>query len=264
MQSLKPARARSTFERTAPFYDRLTAHHDYDRWIPRLLVLAKRSGLCGTRLLDVACGTGKSFLPLLRAGWSVAACDVSPAMLRRARSKAGGQVRLELADMRHLPRLGQFDLVWTIDDAVNYLRGFEELTSCLSGMAQNLDSGGRILFDTNTLHMYRTFYSQTQVFERGRHRLIWRGHGDGEMAAGGTIAATFRVEGPGQSGEAETATAIHRQRHFPAAEVRAAMDEAGIECLSVMGHGLDGNAESPLDEHRHTKAIFIGKARKRR
>jgi SAM-dependent methyltransferase len=120
MQAL--ARAKPTFESTAFVYDQLTAHHDYDRWIPRLLVIARRNGLRGTRLLDVACGTGKSFLPLLRAGWSITGCDVSPAMLRRARSKAEGQARLEVADMRRLPRLGRFDLVWAIDDAVNYLR----------------------------------------------------------------------------------------------------------------------------------------------
>lgn len=255
---------KETFERTAPFYDAFTAHHDYERWIPRLVVVARRSGLRGKRLLDVACGTGKSFLPLLRAGWQVTGCDVSEAMLRRARSKARGQARLVLADMRQLPRLGAYDLVWAIDDSVNYLGSLAELTDSLQGLARNLGHGGRILFDTNTLRMYRTFYSQTQVMEQGSERLIWEGHGDGSIASGSTIEATLRVKPRRGAPGREAVVAVHRQRHFPPHEVVAAMDHAGLQCIEVMGHGLDGRPAVPLDEERHTKAIFVGKEKQRR
>ena len=43
----------------------------------------------GERVLDVACGTGKSFMPFLARGWDVTACDLSPAMLARAATVAG-------------------------------------------------------------------------------------------------------------------------------------------------------------------------------
>ena len=51
----------------------------------------------------------------------------------------------------------------------------------------------------------------------------------------------------------------HRQRHFPEAEVRAALADAGLECLGVYGHGLDGIPTQPL-EPTHTKAIYIARA----
>jgi SAM-dependent methyltransferase len=254
--------AKLAYERTAPFYDRLTAHHDYERWLPRLVAMARRSGLKGTRLLDVACGTGKSFLPLLRAGWEVTACDISPAMLRRARSKAEGQARLELADMRRLPVLGKFDLVWVIDDAVNYLRSIDELEACLAGLARNLAPGGRVMFDTNTLRTYDTFFSEREVLAGGGGRLSWEGHGNGRVAAGSTVEATFHAES--LAGASNQISAIHRQRHFRPSQVCAAMAAAGLECLAVMGQGPDGHPQVPLDERRHTKAIFVGQQSERR
>jgi SAM-dependent methyltransferase len=71
-------------------------------------------------VLDVACGTGKSFRPLLRRGYEVTGCDISPPMLEQAPAGAPG-VRLVPADMRALPDLGAFDLVTCLDDALNYL-----------------------------------------------------------------------------------------------------------------------------------------------
>lgn len=256
--------ARETFEATAPYYDALTAHHDYERWLPRLVAVGRRHGLRGRRLLDVGCGTGKSFLALQRAGWTVTACDVSPAMLRRARSKSRGQARLELADMRELPRFGSHDLVWAIDDAVNFLLDREQLARCLAGLARNAAPAGRVMFDTNTLRMYRTFYSETQVVDRDRYRLIWRGHENGRVRAGSEVAATFTVEARDPRRGSAAISAVHRQRHFRPDEVLEAMAGAGLQCLAVLGQGLDGHAEEPLDEERHTKAIFIGKHKDRR
>jgi hypothetical protein len=50
----------------------------------------------------------------------------------------------------------------------------------------------------------------------------------------------------------------HRQRHFPEAEVQAALAGAGLECLAVYGHGLDGIPTQPLAPP-HTKAIYVAR-----
>src|SRR5512143_3404997 len=81
----------------APYYDAFTAGYDYATWTAALEALAAEHGLAGKRLLDVACGTGKSFLPFLGRGYEVTACDISPAMLAIARTKAPDTVRLEFA-----------------------------------------------------------------------------------------------------------------------------------------------------------------------
>ena len=55
-------------------------------------------------------------------------------MVEIARGKVGEAARLSVADMRELPVFGEFDLVFCLDDAVNYLLSGDELERALSGM----------------------------------------------------------------------------------------------------------------------------------
>src|SRR5712671_8218095 len=91
------------YEPLAPLYDRFTAAYDHDRWLTAVEKLAREEGLKGRRLLDVGCGSGKSFLPMLARGYEVTACDISPAMVKVARRKVAGRARVIVADMRSLP-----------------------------------------------------------------------------------------------------------------------------------------------------------------
>jgi SAM-dependent methyltransferase len=250
--------AEVAYEAIAPVYDDFTAHHNYELWLGELVPQLRRHGLSGRRLLDVGCGTGKSFLPMLERGWEVTACDISPSMLELARAKAGDAARLSVADMRELPRFGEFDLVWALDDAVNYLLGVEELGSALSGMRANLAPGGLLMFDVNTLRTYRTFFSRTQTVERDGLRLVWRGQGSGDAQPESISEARFEVEA-GEGEKARVETHVHRQRHFPEAVVLETMKAAGLECLEVFGHGEDAVLKQPLDELVHDKAVYIGR-----
>lgn len=251
-------RARRTYEAMAPVYDDFTAHHDYESWLSDLLAVLERSGLTGTRLLDVACGTGKSFLPMLPRGWQVTASDISPAMLALAREKADDSVELAVADMLELPRFGEFDLVWALDDAINYLLTPIELETALVKMGRNLAPAGLLLFDVNTLLSYRTFFAETSVVERGGRKLVWHGLASPDVAPRSICES--RLEAISLDDEtAKPLTVTHLQRHFPEAEVLAALDGAGLDCLDVYGHGLDGIPAQPLDESVHTKAIYIAR-----
>lgn len=254
--------AEQTYEAMAPVYDDFTAHHDYQAWLTDLLAVLERNGLQGRRLLDVACGTGKSFMPMLPRGWQVTGCDVSASMLELAREKVGDAVRLELADMRKLPSFGKFDLVWALDDAINYLLSGEELTHALAGMRSNLAPTGLLLFDVNALLAYRTFFAGTEVVERGGKRLVWHGQAEADVAPGSICESILEVsaaEGDVKADGASTLT--HRQRHFPEVDVLEAIDRAGLECLDVYGYGLDEVPHQPLDELAHVKAIYIARSR---
>jgi SAM-dependent methyltransferase len=249
--------AEIAYEAIAPVYDDFTAHHDYELWLGNLLPKAEGHGLGGGgRLLDVGCGTGKSFIPMLERGWSVSACDISPAMVEIARAKVGAEAEVSVADMRRLPVFGEFDLVWALDDAVNYLLSGVELEQALSGMRRNLAAGGLVMFDVNTIHAYRTFFAEEVELERDDRRLLWHGRASAEQAPGTIAEAAFEVE-PLKPGVAAIPPQLHRQRHFPEAEVLAALEVAGLECLDVFGHGHDAVPQQPLDESRHTKAVYI-------
>ena len=245
------------FQAMAPIYDDFTAHYDYEGWIGDVLEILEGLGLSRRRLLDVACGTGKSFLPMLARGWQVTGCDISPAMLALAEEKTDDSVVLSVADMRELPQFGEFDLVWALDDAINYLLSKQELAETLRGMRDNLAGTGLLLFDVNELLAYRTFYSETTVVERGSKRFVWRGLSPANVEPGSTCESRLEVEGA--EGDQVPDVSVHRQRHFPEDEVLATLDQVGLECLAVYAHGLDGIPRQPLDPATHTKAIYIAR-----
>jgi SAM-dependent methyltransferase len=251
--------AEVAYEAIAPVYDDFTAHHDYDLWLGLLMPKVEAQGLRGDRLLDVACGTGKSFLPMLEKGWKVTACDISERMVAVARSKVGPEVELSVQDMRELPVLGSFDLVCCLDDAVNYLLSQEELVAALTHMAANLAPHGRLLFDTNTLQTYRTFFAEHVELESGGRRMIWDGLGDGLAEPGSITESEFRVEPLEPGSGAPIEPERHRQRHFPEADVRAALDAAGLELLLVQGQRDGGPRDAFFDEEIHTKRIYLAR-----
>jgi SAM-dependent methyltransferase len=252
--------AEIAYEAIAPVYDDFTAHHDYELWLGNLLPELARLGMKGNRLLDVACGTGKSFIPMLNRGWEVTASDISPAMVELARAKVGNAVDLSVADMRELPDFGQFDLVWCLDDAVNYLLSGEELGQALSGMRRNLGPGGLLMFDVNALHAYRTFFAEEVVVERDRRRLVWKGRSGPGVEPGAISEASFEVWSLEDEGGPLIAPEMHRQRHFPEAEVLAGLESAGLECLEVFGHGQDAILRQPFEDEVHDKAVYIARA----
>src|SRR5919108_4498854 len=116
----------SAYDAFAPFYDGFTAASDYETWTEQVLAHATRHGLAGDALLDLACGTGNSFVPFMRRGFRVTACDASPAMLAEAALKEPA-AKLLLCDIRELPVVGSFDLVTCFDDSLNYLADEGEL-----------------------------------------------------------------------------------------------------------------------------------------
>lgn len=251
-------RAEEAYEALAPVYDDFTAHHDYGLWLGELLPRLRRHGLSGQRLLDVACGTGKSFLPMLEDGWEVTACDISPSMLELARTKAGDAAEFAVADMRSLPVFGEFDLVWCLDDAVNYLLSVEELGEALSAMRANLAPDGLLLFDVNTLQTYRSFFAETEFVERAGRKLIWNGQAPLDAQSGGIYEAHFEME-PLEGGAADIAKHVHRQRHYPEEVVLTTLAASGLEALDVYGHGFDAILKQPVEELVHTKMVYIAR-----
>ena len=197
--------AERTYEAMAPVYDDFTAHHEYEAWLTDLLKVLGKHDLQGNRLLDVACGTGKSFLPMLPRGWQVTGCDISPAMLELARAKAGDDVRLTVANMLELPRFGEFDLIWVLDDAINYLLSPAELRQALAGMLANLAPTGLLLFDVNELQAYRTFFAETVEVERDGGRLVWRGLAEKDVAPGSICESRMEVVSDGADANSSSA-----------------------------------------------------------
>jgi SAM-dependent methyltransferase len=249
--------ARRAYDALAPGYDCLTAGHDHDGWTVILEERAAAAGLAGTRLLDVACGTGNTLLPMLERGYDATGVDISDAMLAEARRKTDGRARLVAADMRELPVLGEFDLVWCLGDAVNYLDTEAELVDAFSGFRRNLAAGGLVVFDVNTLGTFRELYSSLLAVPAPDRVVLLEGRGSRSVASGGASTAWIDRLERQETGWWRRIRSEHHHRHHPEPVIRAALDRAGLRCSAVYGTQVTGIVETPLDELRHSKALYI-------
>jgi SAM-dependent methyltransferase len=253
MATMTATPALLAYERLAPVYDDFTDGYDHDAWVGRLERIARSHGAKGPRVLDVACGTGKSFAPLLERSYDVWACDISPAMVERARRCAGvDPERVLVADMRELPELGAFELVTCLDDAVNYLLETEDLVAAFASVARLLAPDGVYLFDTNTLATYRAGFAEGVVFERPLAGATWRGETAEPIAAGALCMAAIEL-----SSTRDHVISRHVQRHHPQPVVRRALTSAGLACRAVLGQSTGGVLHEVADEEVHTKLVYV-------
>jgi hypothetical protein len=161
--------------------------------------------------------------------------------------------------MRELPVFGEFDLVWSLEDAVNYLLSTEELEWALIGMRANMAPHAILMFDVNTLRTYRTFFAEEATVEKEGRRLIWRGRTPVDVEPGSICEASFEVEMTEPDDLVEIPVELHRERHFSEAEILAALKVAGLQCLDVFGHGTDAVLKQPADDLEHNKAIYMAR-----
>lgn len=108
----------------------------------------------GGRVLEVACGSGRVLVPLVRDGAHVVGIDISPHMLALARDKLrdldgqSGSAELVQADMRtfSLPQR-DFDLAIVPVKSFAYLTEAADQVQCLESIHAHLRSGGVLVLD---------------------------------------------------------------------------------------------------------------------
>ena len=247
-----------TYRRLAPFYDELTREHDYDGWTRHLEHTALGYGVRGRRLLDAACGTGKSFMPFLERGYAVTGCDISPEMLAVATAKAPG-AELFTADVRELGHVGEFDLITCLDDAVNYLTGDADLDPAFDSFARNLAGDGVLVFDLNTVSTYRTTWARDATLESPELFLAWRGQSDESFEPGGIADLIVEAFSETSMGVYERVTSRHLERHHPRPDVERALAGAGLAAVGVFGLLPDGSLDTVAvaDEDLHHKFVYV-------
>ncbi len=250
---MEGASALDAYESFAPIYNAFNHQNNYEIWLGQVLLPElERHGLKHDRVLDVGCGTGRAFAPLLRRGWQVRGCDLSPSMLERAHQEGDGKVEVDVADMRELPIYGEFELVLSLNDSVNYLLGDHDLQLALGRMRANLAEGGLVLFDTNSRASYEgegSWAGGSRTVEHDGRRWTWSAVGEVEPSI-----YEVRIEGN------DVETIVHRHRFRSQLEVREAMTASGLECRAALGmEEVDGEVvlSEPPDEGHHYKIVYI-------
>ncbi len=131
----------------ADMYDLI--YFEYQKYTRELDFVLTYSSLqpSGSRVLDVACGTGSHALLLSQRGYDVVGLDLSEAMLQQARRKCPNLTFL-LGDMRTFRSQMQFDIIMCMFGAINYLENGAHLTQALANFYHHLKPGGVVVIDT--------------------------------------------------------------------------------------------------------------------
>jgi len=184
-------------------------------------------------VLDIACGTGRSFVPLLGRGYAVVACDSSGEMLRRAARKAP-QTPVLVADVRTLPELGRYDLVTCLGGALNCLLHPHDVRAALRAVARSLVRAGRrgglggppARADPRVVRERLGRRSRRVVHRLARDGLARDRPGRGRRGARERLPSPCRARG-----SAPRRGLTHR--HWPVAEIHRHARESGLAVLEV-------------------------------
>jgi dTDP-3-amino-3,4,6-trideoxy-alpha-D-glucopyranose N,N-dimethyltransferase len=134
------------YHEKAEHYDRIYQEKDYAGEAGELHELLVGEGVeDGSRVLEVACGTG-NFTALLSAYFAMTGSDVSPEMLALAKQKLP-DVPLVLADMRDFTVPEKFDAVLCLFSSIGYVLSEEDLASTCRSFARALRPDGCLIVE---------------------------------------------------------------------------------------------------------------------
>jgi SAM-dependent methyltransferase len=110
---------------------------------PFLQALAQQ---VGGSVLELGCGTGRLTIPLARAGVAITGLDAVPAMLARAREKAGDlPIRWAEADARSFSLGAAFNLIMDTGEVLQHALARPEHEAILANVRAHLAPQGRFV-----------------------------------------------------------------------------------------------------------------------
>jgi SAM-dependent methyltransferase len=146
--------------------------------VERAMRMLKPQG--GERVLDLACGSGRHSLELVRQGFEVVGADISPELLeiaRRDAEKEGLKASFVEADLRELEFDAEFDIVLSLNDgAIGYLETDGENLRTFDVISRSLRAGGQHLMQLpNVLYArehlpQKSWISGSSMIELVEHR----------------------------------------------------------------------------------------------
>jgi SAM-dependent methyltransferase len=158
-------------------YDLLFDSLDFD--VPYWLDFARGAG---GPVLELACGTGRLLLPILKAGIDIDGIDSSPAMIARLKERAaaaGLAVRAELADMRRYSMGRRYARIFCGFNGFAHCETIDDQIAALRRSLEHLEPGGALV-----VHMSYpgpAYWSETEGKAVLEHEALLPGGGKLQM-----------------------------------------------------------------------------------
>jgi SAM-dependent methyltransferase len=113
-------------------------------------VFTKFAGTPVKKILDVACGTGRHYIPLMQKGYEVKGVDLSQNMLNILRKKADGlalKPDIFRKDMRDIDFADEFHAIICMNSAFQYLLTDDDILKTLRMFHKSLEYRGVVIID---------------------------------------------------------------------------------------------------------------------
>lgn len=115
-------------------------------------------------VLELAVGTGRVALPLLRRGIHVHGIELSTAMVAQLRAKPDGErVAVTIGDMATTRVPGTFPLVYLVFNTITNLLSQDEQVACFQNAAAHLEPGGVFVIEVFVPGLRRLQKGETHV-----------------------------------------------------------------------------------------------------
>ncbi|MBQ2763766.1 MAG: class I SAM-dependent methyltransferase [Firmicutes bacterium] len=220
----------SNYEGLSKIYDFMMSGVDYEAWADYVLSAAKRFGCEPKTVLDLACGTGSTTLPLAARGVKATGLDLAPAMIKIAEEKAeeaGLDVDFVIQNMLELDFPEPFDMIVSFQDGINYLTGEGDFEKLAAAVGSNLKDGGVFLFDLNRVDHYSD--SDTTVVDLDDMYLVYENNYNAD-----TRIWHIKLTGFLQEGELyRKFEEVHEEKNHDFEEVKAALSAHGMSIAAV-------------------------------
>lgn len=251
----------SDYDSIAPFYDIEHAHFDED-----LEMYRNFAELCGGKILELACGSGRLLLPLAHEGYTLTGVDTSAEMLALARhelEKAGITSRCQLVqqDMCTLQLPDKYRLAMIALGSFGHIVTRRQQQQALTALRQHLSMGATFILDISNDDARYMEHLSGQMLHQG----TWQ-QTDGSYVTHFLSPASANTQhllelthfyDVHRQGEAVQRTISQTSLYlFERNETELLLEQAGFRVKEVYG-----NYDFGSYEHESPRMIFIAEAR---
>ena len=245
-----------SYGRFAYVYDFLMSDVPYDNWINLFISKKEQYNITGSKVLDVACGTGEFSVRLAEKGYSVTGVDLSDEMLAIAKVKAdqsGVVIPFYQQNMVELDMGEQFDSIVIFCDSLNYLHTESEVQSTFQRVYEQLKPGGLFMFDVHSIFkMEHVFAGQTFADAQDEVSYIWNSF-EGEEPFSVEHELTFFVKEE-ESDRYDRFDEDHYQRTYDIETYKGWLADAGFTVKEVLA---DLEDQAPTEDSERILFVAI-------
>ncbi len=156
-----------------PFYHLLYNKRNYteaDAFISKLLLLLKPA--IGSRVLDLACGSGRHSITLNRFGLDVLGVDLAENSIDEAKRHENHQLHFEVQDMREVRYPGRFDYIFNLFTSFGYFNSLNDDEKVLLACFDQLKPDGILVLDYFNIEKIRPTLPSDEIEIRGAQKFI--------------------------------------------------------------------------------------------